>query len=432
MGCAGGRCLRTVGRGVATIVLVLSSVLPGGSFAAERTTSPVSIANTVTHLVRRGDTLGSILSRFGVASAEVNRWWSAGRPHGDLSKLSVGHKLELGFTATRHLVRLGYPIDDDARLVVDRDPRRGSFRARVVEREVIVAPVGARGRVERSFYGAAKGAGIPESVISEMVDILSVRLDFDSKVRPGDRFRVLYEGRQDDRGRQIKPGRVLAAEYYGARQSVAAYLYEDDSGRTVYVDQAGQPLDDSLLRYPLEFTRITSTFSYSRFHPILKTRRPHLGVDFAAPTGTPIRAVGAGRVRWAAWKGSFGRHIEIDHGGELVSAYSHLSRIHPALSSGRTVERGQVIGWVGTSGRSTGPHLHFAIFEKGRYVNPMSGRRAPAVAAVDLARFAVQREGLGDQLRAMTTQHQPRRSAQPVALSSLTQAEHLHPAVLTF
>jgi murein DD-endopeptidase MepM/ murein hydrolase activator NlpD len=417
---------------VALFALALASVVPGGSFGAERTTSPVSIANTVTHMVRRGETLGAILARYGVDSAEVHRWWSAARPTGDLSKLSVGHKIELGFTTERRLVRLGYGIDDDERLVVDRDPTRGSFRARVVEREVIVSPVGARGRVETSFYRAAQLAGIPEVVISEMVDILSVRLDFGSRVRPGDRFRVLYEGRQDDRGRQLKPGRVLAAEYYGARQSVAAYLYEDDSERTVYVDQAGQPMDDSLLRYPVQFTRITSTFSYSRFHPILKTRKPHLGVDFAAPTGTPIRAIGAGKVRWAAWKGSFGRHIEIDHGGKLVSAYSHLSRIHPSLVSGRQVERGQIIGWVGTSGRSTGPHLHFAIFENGRYVNPLSGRRSPVVAAVDHVRFAVQRESLGDQLRVMTTQHHPRRSAQPVALSSLTQAEHLHPAVLTF
>ncbi len=412
---------------VATVILSVAS-----ASATERTTTLASIANSVTHTVRRGESLAAILIGYGVDSAEVHRWWSAARPTRDLGKLSVGHKLELAFTAEKLLVRLGYSLDDDERLIVERDGKRGAINARIVERDVVVAPIGARGRVEKSFYGAAQSAGIPEAVISEMVDILSVRLDFGSKVRPGDRFRVLYEGRYDEHGRKLKPGRVLAAEYYGARQAVAAFLYEDEEGRTVYVDQADQALDDSLLRYPLEFTRITSTFSFSRFHPILKTRRPHLGVDFAAPTGTPIRAVGSGQVRWAAWKGSFGRHIEIDHGGKLISAYSHLSRIHPTVATGRKVERGQIIGWVGTSGRSTGPHLHFAIFENGRYVNPLEGRRSAAVAMVDRARFASQREKLGEQLRVMTTQHHPRRSAQPVALSSLTQAEHFHPAVLTF
>lgn len=410
----------------------ISLALPEAASAGQASTRSASSASSVTHVVHRGDSFGSILAGYGVDAAEANRWWNAARPKRDLSKLVVGQTLDLFFSAGKRLVRLSYVIDDEKRLVVERSRAGDSLRARLVEREVATFPVGARGRVGTSFYAAAMREGIPESVISEMVDILSVRLDFGSKVRPGDRFRVLYEGRHDEHGNSLKPGRVLAAEYYGARQSVAAYLYEDESGHTVYVDREGRALDDSLLRYPLEFTRISSTFSYSRFHPILKTRKPHLGVDFAAPTGTPIRAVGKGRVRWANWKGAFGKHIEIDHGGELISAYSHLSRIHPAVAGGRSVERGQIIGWVGTTGRSTGPHLHFAIFDKGRYVNPLTARRAVAIANVDRRSFALQRDGLCEQLRAVTTQHLPRRSAQPVALSSLTQAEHLHPAVLTF
>lgn len=423
---------RRGGRWVAVATCALAVLYPHWAYAGEATTRSASIATTVTHVVRSGESLGSILAGHGVESAEVHRWWNAARQTRDLNKLSVGHQLELSFSAGRQLMRLGYSIDDDERLIVERDRRRDTLRARLVERDVAIIPVGARGRVETSFYRAAQQSGIPESVISEMVDILSVRLDFGSKVRPGDRFRVLYEGRHDDNGNPLKPGRVLAAEYYGARQSVAAYLYEDAAGQTVYVDREGRTLEDTLLRYPLEFTRISSAFSYSRFHPILKTRKPHLGVDFAAPTGTPVRSVGAGRVRWAAWKGAFGRHIEVDHGGDMISAYSHLSRIHPAVASGRKVERGQIIGWVGTTGRSTGPHLHFAIFEKGRYVNPLTATRTATVATVDRRRFAGQREELCDQLRAMTTQYLPRRSAQPVDLSSLTQAEHLHPAVLTF
>jgi murein DD-endopeptidase MepM/ murein hydrolase activator NlpD len=418
-------------------VLVSLSLTPAGTFAAEPSTGIAAIANRVkqvtrvTHVVGRGDSLAAILGRYGVGAAEVQRWWNAARPKRDLSKLMVGQKLELSFAENR-LMRLGYQIGEYERLIVEQDPARGDLHTRVIEPDVIVAPVGARGRVERSFYGAAKRAGIPESVISEMVDILSVKIDFNTKVRPGDRFRVLYEGRHDDRGRVLKAGRVLAAEYYGAHQSVAAFLYEDEEGRIAYVDKNGRSLDDSLLRYPLEFTRISSTFSYSRFHPILKRRKPHLGVDFAAPTGTPIRAIGTGVIRWSAWKGAFGRHVEIDHGGDLVSAYSHLSRIHPAARVGHKVERGQIIGYVGSSGRATGPHLHFAIFENGRYVNPMTPRRSPAVAHVDHRRFVQQQANLSEQLRVMTTSHKPRRSTSPLTLSSLTQAEHLKPGALTF
>lgn len=420
------------------LVVLLSTLAPLVATAGETSTGLAAIANRVTgathrvtHVVGRGDSLGAILGRYGIGPAEVQRWWKAARPKRDLSKLTVGHKLELSFEKDR-LVRLGYHLGEYERLIVEQDSARGQLKTRVDEPDVIIAPVGARGRVDRSFYAAAKSAGIPESVISDMVDVLSVKIDFNTKVRPGDRFRVLYEGRHDDRGRVLKAGRVLAAEYYGAHQSVAAFLYQDEEGRTAYVDKAGRSLDDSLLRYPLEFNRISSTFSSSRFHPILKKRRPHLGVDFAAPTGTPIRAIGSGKVRWAAWKGAFGNHVEIDHGGEMISAYSHLSRIHPATRAGQQVERGQLIGWVGTTGRSTGPHLHFAIFEKGRYVNPMNPRKSPTVARVDQRRFAKQRNNLSQQLRVMTTNHEPRRSTSPLVLSSLTQAEHLEPGSLTF
>ena len=417
--------------GVALLFVAVSATAVPPTAAADASTL-AAITNTITHVVGRGDTLGTIMGRYGIHAGEVHRWWEASRPTRDLSKLSIGHKIELSFSAEKQLLSLGYTIDDDERLVIERDTPEGALRSRVVEHDVVIIPKGARGRVETTFYSAAKESGIPEAIISEMVDVLGTRLNFASKVRPGDRFRVLYEGRQDDRGRSLKAGRLLAAEYYGARQSVAAFLYEDETGRVGYVDASGHSLDDSLLRYPLQYTRITSTFSYSRFHPILKRRKPHLGVDFAAPMGTPVRAIGPGVVRWASWKGANGRHVEIDHGGGLKSAYSHLSRIHPSVKKGRSVTRGQVIGWVGRSGRATGPHLHFAIFENGHYVNPLKVRRAPSVTKVDPGRFAMQREILIGQLRAVTTHHHPHRSAHPLALSSLNQADHLKPGALTY
>jgi murein DD-endopeptidase MepM/ murein hydrolase activator NlpD len=190
-------------------------------------------------------------------------------------------------------------------------------------------------------------------------------------------------------------------------------------------------LDGSLLRYPLEFTRISSTFSSSRFHPILKVRRPHLGVDFAAPTGTPVRAVGNGSVKWAGWKGGFGRHVEIDHGANLASAYSHLRGIHPSVKRTGRVKRGQVIGWVGQSGQATGPHLHFAIFEKGRYVNPLRLRHAPTAPNVDPVKFRKLQAELARELRVARGGQVVASSTPPILLSPVAAAQQLGPVTFT-
>ena len=332
--------------------------------------APNARAAIVKHPIAVGECFGEILTRYGVPPAEVQRWYEAARAKLDLRRVLVGHLLTLGFAGNQELDTLRYDIDDSQQLVVERTDD-GNLRVITEALPAHVRVVGARGTVQRTFYGAAQRSGVPDSIISSIVDLLAWKVDFNSEVHPGDRFRVVYEQRTTPAGQPLKPGRVLATDFVGATQTAAAFLYETDEGKSVYVDADGKALGGALLRYPLEFTRITSTFSGSRFHPILKQRRPHLGVDFAAPTGTPVRAVGAGTVRWSGWKGGFGRHVEIDHGDGLVSAYSHLRGIHQGVRKHAHVNRGQVIGRVGMSGRATGPHLHFAIFRNGRYLNPL-------------------------------------------------------------
>ena len=411
----------------AIAVLFAATARPLPSLAV--TAAPMgSLAGTVTHVVTRGETLAAILGGYGVSAPEARRWWVAARPARDLGKLAVGHSLDLTFSGERTLVALSYGIDREEELVVE-DGRAG-LSARIVSRAVRSEAAGVRGNVQTTFFAAAQRAGVPESVISQMVDLLALKMNFSAEVHPGDRFRVLYERRFDAAGQELRPGALLAAEYRGRKHSLSAFQYKDEAGRDVYLDSEGRALDDALLRYPLEFTRISSAFTYSRFHPILKYRRPHLGVDFAAPIGTPVRAVGNGKVRWAAWKGGLGRHVEVDHGGGLVSAYSHLRGIADQVQPGTSVERGQIVGWVGKSGSATGPHLHFAIFDNGKYVNPLEARRAAAVVRVDPARFAKQRDQLAQNLRAATTTQRP--SDLPVPFSALAQARHLEPLSLTF
>jgi murein DD-endopeptidase MepM/ murein hydrolase activator NlpD len=380
---------------------------------------------TVGHPIARGETFINILERYGVSNADVQSIYAAAKPDFDLRRLVLGRVLRLGFSAEQRLISLRYDVDDEKQLVVQRAGR--SFTARMESFAYDVRVVGAGGAIDTSFYADARRSGVPDPIISQVVDLLAWEVDFSSDVHPGDRFRVVYEQRIGYGGRGARPGRVLAADFHGRAGTASAFLYESGHGEATYLDAEGHELDGGLLRYPLEFIRISSAFSQSRFHPILKRSRPHLGVDFAAPTGTPVRAVGNGSVRWAAMQGGFGRHVELDHGGGLVSAYSHLRAIHPALRVGSHVRRGQVIGWVGQSGLATGPHLHFAIFDRGRYVNPLKFHGATQLTKIDRREFERVRASLSQRLLILAEPGQSAPSGPTLVLSSLTQTQWLGP-----
>lgn len=383
----------------------------------------------VRHEIEAGENLSAILALYSVPKDEIQQWCDAARPKANLRNLVVGRDLTLGFDGSL-LTSLRYAVDEEHELVIERDGWLG-FDARLKELPVAVKTVGARGIVRSSFYEASKRAGVPDSVISEMVDLLAWKIDFNSDVHPGDQFRVLYEQRTDAEGRLLTPGHVLAADFAGRTHSASAFRYEDDRGEAVYLDANGEPVERAFLRYPLEFTRITSSFSYSRFHPILKRRRPHMGVDFAAPSGTPVRAIGAGKISFAGWKSGYGRHIEIDHGEGFSSVYSHLRAFRPGVRPGMAVKQAQIIGSVGQTGLATGPHLHFGMFKDGRYLDPLKMKQPARVVHVDAARFAAVHAELRRELRSIPGGYRTASSMPAIALSSVAQARQLGPVVLT-
>jgi murein DD-endopeptidase MepM/ murein hydrolase activator NlpD len=436
VGCpAGGLVGRRAGAlGLATLLLSLVLLCPiaGPAGASLRSAAPgrlVSVA-TVEHPIVRGESFAAILKRYGIAPEEIQRWYGAARAILDLRLIRAGRKLTLGFDEGRRLGSLRYSFDGAEDVVVRRS--RHELVARTEPSPASVRVRGCRAVVSTTFYDAARREGIPDKIISEMVDLLSYRVDFSTEVQQGDRFRVLYEERINEFGDVLGSGRVLAADYIGSVESAAAFRFENDAGEVAYLDAEGRSLGNDFLRYPLEFTRITSAFSQSRFHPILRTNRPHMGVDFAAPIGTPVRVVGPGKVVWAGWKGGFGRHVEIDHGRDLVSAYSHLSGIHPALREGTSVERGQIIGWVGMSGLATGSHLHFAMFDHGQYRNPLEMHRAPSVRSIERREFTRLRASLLAGLRAAPAAELGDVSnEQMIPLFSLGQLGRLGPVSLT-
>jgi murein DD-endopeptidase MepM/ murein hydrolase activator NlpD len=414
-----------------TIALVFVATV---AQAAQRSgsTDRTAAGRTVAHVITPRDTCASLLAGDGVPADEVLRWQRAARPIVDLVHVVAGRILRASFDARGRLMALRYDLDGEQRLAVDR----GTRSALVVRREaqpVRVRAVGVRGIVGHTFQDAALRAGIPDPIVSQLVDLLSWRLDFKADMHRGDRFHVLWEQRTTLDGRPLKPGRVLAVEYLGRADSASAYLYTPDGGGApMYVDDQGHRVDAAPLRYPLDYMHISSAFSDARFHPILLQNRPHNGVDFAAPAGTPVRAIGQATVQFAGNKSGFGNYIELDHGGDMISAYAHLQNIDRAIVPGAHVGRGQLIGWVGQSGLATGPHLHFAIFEHGEYVDPLSIEYSADLASVDPAACARVRRQMQARLRAIPQASPAAPTAPEVGSPPLAQAGRIGPITLTF
>lgn len=423
----GGICFPSVSEGKRGTV-VPSGVSGWARFSTtDRGGLQASIVNEI--IGADGDLVG-ILSRYGLSTAEIRAWSDEVDRRWNLRRLMAGTPVTLSFVGGK-LAELRVVVDDDSEIAVSRT--RGEMLAgRIDVLPVQVRILGASGVVQSTFYDAMLEAGVPDPIISSMVDAMAWKIDFEADVHQGDYFRLLYEYRMTSEGRPLKPGRLLAAEYSGKVRSARVFLYTDESGESLYVDGEGNPVEPIFLRYPLEFTRITSAFSHSRFHPILKQRRPHEGVDFAAPSGTPVRAIGKGTVLTAGWKGGLGRTVEIDHGNGLVSVYGHLRDYRSGIRPGASVARGQIVGDVGTTGLTTGPHLHFAIFDRGRYVNPLTmSARTSSMVKVNLGVFRRTQRELARQMRDVPAAQRSAASTPPVALSDVAQARQLGVVALT-
>ncbi len=217
------------------------------------------------------------------------------------------------------------------------------------------------------------GAGLPAEVASELVDIFGWDIDVGANLNPGDEFRIIYENMWETGKSAPSPGKNLGAEIVTHGVPFTAVLFEGDDGCRAggYYAPDGRALSRDFLRYPVEFREISSEFSASRYHPILHRWRPHKGVDLAAPRGTPVRAVADGWVKIAGWMGGLGRAVSLEHVGDRVTTYGHLSDIAPGIQEGASVEQGQVIGYVGSTGLATGPHLHYEVEEGGVALDPM-------------------------------------------------------------
>ena len=229
---------------------------------------------------------------------------------------------------------------------------------------------GLEGEIKNSLWENMRGKCENPELIMKFSDIFAWQIDFLNEPQKGDRYKLIYEEYEKD-GKFVSYGEILAAEYEASGTKYDAILYQDPEGRADYFDLTGKSLRKAFLRSPLNYRRITSTFSASRLHPVFKTLRPHYGVDYAAPYGTPVVSSADGIITFAGWKNGLGRTIEIRHANGFVTSYGHLSSFTLKISNGARVTQGEIIGRVGTSGITTGPHLDYRCMVSGRYVNPL-------------------------------------------------------------
>ena len=254
---------------------------------------------------------------------------------------------------------------------------KSGYKAEVVEVDSRTEMVGITGEVRTSLWQAVQVAGDNPGLVNVLVDVFAWDVDFNTDTREGDRFAVIIE-KTFVENRFYKFGEVLAAAYEGViAGSHRIIAWKDKKERTGYFDPDGRSVRKAFLKSPLNFTRISSGFSRNRFHPILHRTRAHLGVDYAAPRGTPVRAIGDGRVSFAGWKGGNGKLVTLHHPNGHRSHYAHLSRFARGIKVGRRVEQKQIIAFVGSTGLATGPHLHFGVSRGGSFVNPITLRPIP-------------------------------------------------------
>jgi len=364
--------------------------------AVAATPGPPAPQTETVELGRR-DTLADALRRSGLSLAEVHALAAGLREAGaNLRRMRAGDRLELSRDADERIVAVAYAPTawqryDATRVETDWKVERTDVTPEI-RTEI------REGEVRNSLWDAVDGGAITPQTMLDLVQIFESSFDFNADTRTGDRFRLLVEARYAN-GTFVEDGRILAAQYVTEDETLAGVAYEVD-GRTAYYGPDGRSLKKMFLRSPLQFTRISSGFSYRRPHPVLGGVRPHLAIDYAAPIGTPVWAVADGTVEFAGRKGGNGIQVLLRHRAGYRTYYNHLSRVAKGIRPGARVSQKRVIGYVGSTGLSTGAHLDYRVSRNGAFVNPLNEKFLPGdpIPAAQRSAFAVHAKTLLDRM----------------------------------
>lgn len=338
--------------------------------------------------VKPGDSMAQIFKRRGLSPRDLHEILNAHELATALKHLLPGQTIYLQTDGDR-LLALKFDLDLTQTLLVRKQD--GVFTSEIITVELETRVEQAQGIINESLFLAAQAAGLPDKIIMQLIDIYGWDIDFRLDIRQGDSFKVIYEERYKNRDK-VAVGPVLAAEFINRDRIIRTARYERDGGGFDYYTEDGVNMRKAFLRNPLNFSRISSHFNLKRKHPVLNRIRAHKGVDYAAASGTPIKATGDGTIQHIGNKGGYGKTIIVQHGGKYSTLYAHMSRYRKGLKRGHAVKQGQVIGYVGRSGLATGPHLHYEFRVNGRHHNPLTVELPAAenVPLADMGGFKIQ------------------------------------------
>jgi len=320
--------------------------------------------------VRSNDTLDVIFNRMTIKDNDALKFFMYTPETRELNtQLVPGRSINTKIDATGKLLYLEYKLPDDDRLVATL--MADSYEVNKEKIPFITHQILKSAVIKSSLFGATDAAGIPDSIALKIADIFSSEIDFNQDLRPGDTIHVVYEGLYSH-GKLVRTGNILAVEIVNRGKTHRAIHFGRANSKYAYYTPEGKSLHKSFLRSPLEFTRISSSFSQGRFHPVLHRVRAHKGVDFAARTGTRIKASGDAVVKFKGTKGGYGNMIILQHRNGIQTLYGHLSGFAKGLHKGQKIQQGDIIGYVGMSGMATGPHLHYEFLLNGVHRDPMT------------------------------------------------------------
>lgn len=348
-------------------------------------------------VIQRGDTLASVLARLKIDDLDIQRLLAADSVRQLATSIRAGKQIQAVTGPDGSLHSIQFERSDAPDLLIRREG--DAFVAQEQDEIQETRVVMRSGRILSSLYGATDSAGIPDRIADQMADAFSTQIDFREDLRRGDTFSVIYTVNYRN-GEPVATGKLLAAEFVNAGKPFRAVLFRDPFGSETYYTPEGESLKKGFLRSPLEFSRVTSSFSNSRKHPVYGFHRAHTGVDFGAPTGTRVKATGDAVVKFAGRKGGYGNLVILRHHNGYETYYAHLSAFASGIRPGRAVSQGQLIAYVGSTGASTGPHLHYEVRIAGKPYNPMTIKLpgSPPLAVAQRARFQQQTAGWSDKL----------------------------------
>lgn len=381
---------------------VFSQILPPLTAPAKTGVNALQVLT-----VSRGDTLQSLLTELGASWDEAEQAVLAIRKFFDPRDLHVGQQLSVTLTqnqAGAQIKDLALEADAD-RMVVAKRQADGGFSGQQIMRTLTKSPHMASGKIESSLFEAAQAADVPTEVVVELIRLFSYDTDFQRDVQPNDGFEVLYDQEMNESGEMVRTGAIrYAALILGNQRKELIRFTPSDDGIADYFDRNGHSAQKALIKTPVDGAKLSSRFGM-RKHPILGYTRMHKGLDFATATGTPVMAAGQGFVEMAGWNGAYGKYVRIRHNDGYSTAYAHLSGFGKGIRKGMRVRQGQTIGFTGSTGRSTGPHLHYEILVNGEQVNPQTVKMptSRALSGNSLAEFKKLRRDL-DKERAQLRQ----------------------------